>query len=57
MKEKAQPDVDGLKRQMSDMDLMIEGPVKPEHQPRPVNEVLENLRSVEGMLAEMINKL
>lgn len=57
LKEKYKPDLEGLKRQMTDMDLMIEGPVKPEQQPRPVNEVIENLRSVEGMLKEMLGKL
>ena len=57
LKKRYEPDVDQLKKQMDNIDLLIEGPV-PEGSPQqPVNAVLDNLRSVVVRLKEVIKSL
>ena len=55
--ERYAPDMDQLKKQMAQMDLLIEGPAPVEQANRPLNETLDNFRGVVATLKEIIRKL
>ena len=57
LKERYDPDMGQLKKQMAQMDLLIEGPAPEGSQNRPLNETIDGLRTVQSLLKEIINKL
>lgn len=57
LKERYAPDMEQFKQQMTQMDLLIEGPAPVEQKNKPINETLDNLRAVIANLKKIIKKL
>jgi phenylalanyl-tRNA synthetase alpha subunit len=57
LKERYDPDMDQLKKQMDNMDLLIEGPAPQGSPQQPINTTLDGLRSVMVRLSEVIKKI
>lgn len=57
LKERYAPDMLQLKKQMSQMDLIIEGPAPEGSQQRPINESIDGLRTVISLLKDRIKSL
>ena len=57
LKERYDPDMIQLKKQMDMMDVLIDGPVPEGSQQQPLNTTIAGLRSVMVRLKDLINKL
>lgn len=57
LKERYDPDMEQLKKQMDNMDLLIEGPAPAGSPQQPINTTLDGLRSVMVRLKEVIKKI
>ena len=57
LKERYDPDMRQLKKQMDMMDVLIDGPVPEGSQQQPLNTTIAGLRSVMVRIKDLINKL
>ena len=57
LKERYEPDMLQLKKQMSQMDLIIEGPAPEGSQQRPINEQIDGLKQVIQLLKDKVAQL